>query len=85
MALERVFRKKDFAEVVDANARLADKAKILDPQGKVVKDFSDTGLYPSLEFEIPSGVAYFTLEVNGNRIHQGLSDTATVPASQMQA
>jgi hypothetical protein len=32
---------------------------------------------------MPPGSAYFTLEVNGNRIHQGLSDTAAVPTSQM--
>src|SRR5262249_32982584 len=31
-----------FAEVVDKNARIADKARVLDPQGKLVKDFSDT-------------------------------------------
>jgi len=69
-----------FAEVVDKNARIADKARILDPQGKVVKDFSDTGMSAYLEFEISSSAEYFTLEVNGNRIHQGLSDTARVPS-----
>ncbi len=72
-----------FAEVVDKNARIADKARILDPQGKVVKDFSDTGMSAFLEFEIPAGAAYFTLEVNGSRIHQGLSDSASVPASEL--
>ena len=41
-----------FAEVVDKNARIADKARILDPQGKVVKDYSDTGTAGYLEFEI---------------------------------
>ncbi len=72
-----------FAEVVDRNARIADNAKILDPQGKVVKDYSDTGLYPYLEFLMPAGAAYFTLEVNGNRIHQPLSDQAHAPSSEM--
>jgi hypothetical protein len=72
-----------FAEVVDKNARIADRAKILDPQGHVVKDYSDTGMSAYLEFEMPAGAAYFTLEVNDNRIHQGLSDTASVPPSQM--
>jgi hypothetical protein len=72
-----------FAEVVDRNARIADKARILDPQGKVIKDYSDTGLSAFLEFEAPSGADYFTLEVNGNKIHQGLSDGARVPASEM--
>jgi hypothetical protein len=72
-----------FAEVVDKNARIADRARILDPQGKVVKDYSDTGMSGYLEFEIASDAAYFTLEVNGNRIHQGLSDSANVPASEI--
>src|SRR5690242_3993788 len=44
-----------FAEVVDKNARIADRAKVLDPSGKVVKDFSDTGLSAYLEFEAPAG------------------------------
>ncbi len=72
-----------FAEVVDKNARIADKARLLDPQGKVVKDFSDTGMSAYLEFEVPAGTPYFTLEVNGNRIHQGLSDAAHVPPPQL--
>jgi hypothetical protein len=68
-----------FAEVVDKNARIADKGRILDPQGRVIKDYSDTGMSAFLEFEVPAGSEYFTLEVNGNRIHQGLSDSASVP------
>ena len=35
-----------------------------------------------LEFEMPADAAYFTLEVNGNTIHQPLADDASVPASQ---
>jgi hypothetical protein len=72
-----------FAEVVDKNARVADHGKILDPEGHVVRDYSDTGLPAYLEFEMPAGAAYFTLEVGGNRIHQGLSDRAQVPPSEM--
>jgi hypothetical protein len=72
-----------FAEVVDKNARISDGGKILDPQGKVVKDFSDSGLSAYLEFEIPTSADYFTLEVNGSRIHQPLSDSADAPQSQM--
>jgi hypothetical protein len=72
-----------FAEVVDKNARISDHGKVLDPTGMVVKDYSDTGLSAYLEFEIPSSAAYFTLEVNGNRIHQPLSDSAQAPPSQM--
>jgi hypothetical protein len=74
-----------FAEVVDQNARVADHGKILDPHGRTVKDYSDTGLPAYLEFEMPAGAAYFTLEVAGNRIHQGLSDRAQVPASELSA
>jgi hypothetical protein len=72
-----------FAEVVDKNARVADHGKILDPQGRLVKDYSDRGLPAYLEFEMPLEAQYFTLEVNGNRIHQPLSDTAWVPPSEM--
>src|SRR6516225_9459097 len=56
-----------FAEVVDKNARIADKARILDPKGNVLKDYSDTGMTGYLEFEAPGGTEYFTLEVNNNR------------------
>jgi hypothetical protein len=74
-----------FAEVIDENVRVADAGRILDPQGKTVRDFSDTGLPGKLEFDMPAGTAYFTLDVNGHRIHQGLSDTATVPPSEKPA
>jgi hypothetical protein len=79
-ALEEIF-----AEVVDKNARVADNGRILDPQGKTVQAYSDTGLPAYLEFEMPAGAEYFTLDVNGNRIHQGLSDHAQVPAAQRAA
>jgi hypothetical protein len=62
-----------FAEVVDKNARVADKARILDPQDRVVKNYSDTGLPAKLEFEMSAGAAYFVLEVDGNRIQQPLT------------
>jgi hypothetical protein len=70
-----------FAEVVDRNARVADNGKVLDPQGRVVKNYSDTGLPALLTFELPAGTSYFTLEVNGHQIHQPLSDQASVPPS----
>jgi hypothetical protein len=72
-----------FAEVVDKNARISDSGRILDPKGHVLKDYSDSGMTGYLEFEAPAGAEYFTLEVNGSRIHQGLSDTARVPASEL--
>jgi hypothetical protein len=83
LAAEMRVLQEIFAEVVDKNARIADKARILDPQGRVVKDYSDTGLRAYLEFEMPAGSDYFTLEVGGNRVHQGLSDHANVPPSQI--
>src|SRR5436305_821960 len=80
LAAEMRVLQEIFAEVVDKNARVADHGRILDPQGRTVKDYSDTGLPAYLEFEVPAGAEYFTLEVNGNKIHQGLSDRAAVPA-----
>jgi hypothetical protein len=72
-----------FAEVVDKNARIADNGRILDPLGRVVKNYSDTGLPAYLEFETPADAAYFTLEVNGSIIHQPLADDAHAPPSQL--
>ncbi len=72
-----------FAEVVDKNARVADHGKVLDPQGKVVVDYADRGLPAYLEFEMPLEAQYFTLEVNGNRVHQGLFERAKVPPPQL--
>lgn len=71
-----------FAEVVDRNARVADRGKLLDPAGKVLRDFSDTGVPGVLEFEVPAGTPYFTLEVDGHRVHQPLVEGATVPPSE---
>jgi hypothetical protein len=68
-----------FAEVVDRNARVADHGKILDAQGQVIKNFSDTGLPAVLRFTMPAGSSYFVLEVNGQRIHQPLSDNVALP------
>ncbi len=82
LAAEMRLLQEIFAEVVDKNARIADKARVLDPQGKVIKDYSDTGMTAYLQFEVPAGTEYFTLEINDNRINQGLSDTANVPPSQ---
>ncbi|MFO0879885.1 MAG: vWA domain-containing protein [Gemmataceae bacterium] len=70
-----------FAEVVDRNARVAEAGRILDPQGRVVKDYSGVGLPAFLDFEIDSSAQYFTLEVQGARIHQALADGFQPPAS----
>src|SRR5262249_50779736 len=61
--------------------RVSDNGRILDAQGRGLKNYGDTGLPAYLEFEAPGGTAYFTLEVNGTRIHQPLSDQAAVPAA----
>jgi hypothetical protein len=68
---------------VDKNARISDTGRVLDPGGHVLKDYSDTGMTGYLEFEAPVGAEYFTLEVNGSRIHQGLTDHARVPTSEL--
>ncbi len=83
LAAEMRMLQEIFAEVVDKNARIADHGRILDPQGHPIKDYSDTGMSAFLEFEAPASAEYFTLEVNGNKIHQGLSDHARVPPSQL--
>jgi hypothetical protein len=85
LAAEMRVLQEIFAEVVDQNARVADNGRILDPQGRVVKNYGDTGLPAYLEFEMPADAAYFTLEVNGNRIHQGLFERAQVPPSEVAA
>ncbi|HEY7326374.1 MAG TPA: vWA domain-containing protein [Gemmataceae bacterium] len=83
LAAEMRMLQEIFAEVVDKNARIADNGRILDSQGRTVKDYSDTGMSAYLEFEMPADAEYFTLEVNGNKIHQGLSDRANVPPPQL--
>ncbi|HVS34724.1 MAG TPA: vWA domain-containing protein [Gemmataceae bacterium] len=73
LAAEMRVLQEIFAEVVDKNSRVSDNGRILDPSGRVVKDYSDAGLPAYLEFEMPSA-DYFTLDVNGQRINQPLSD-----------
>jgi hypothetical protein len=55
LAAEMRVLQEIFAEVVDKNSRIADNGRILDPQGRVVKNYSDTGLPAFLEFEIDAG------------------------------
>src|SRR5262245_27295938 len=79
LAAEMRVLQEIFAEVVDRNARVADHGKIYDPKGRLLRDYSDRGLPGVLEFEAPLDADYFTLEVNGWRIHQGLYDRAQPP------
>jgi hypothetical protein len=82
LAAEMRVLQEIFAEVVEKNARVAERGRILDPEGRVLRDYSDTGMPPYLEFEAPASTPYFTLEVNGNRIHQPLSESARTPPSK---
>ena len=72
LAAEMRVLQQIFAEVVDKNARIADSGKVLDSQGRVVKNYSDTGLPAKLEFELPAGSTHFVLDVAGNQIRQEL-------------
>jgi hypothetical protein len=79
LAAEMRVLQEIFAEVVDKNARVADNGRILDPSGRVVKNYEGIGLPAYLEFEMPAGSDYFTLDVNGQTVHQALHDRARVP------
>jgi hypothetical protein len=74
LAKEMRILEEIFAEVVDKNARIADNGRILDHMGRVVRDYSGSGLPAYLEFEVPTAAPYFTLEVNGHRIRQPLKE-----------
>ena len=72
-----------FAEVVDKNARVAASGRILTPDGKVVKNYGDTGVPAFLEFEISAACDYFTLDVPGHRVHQPLKENAIIPEDEV--
>jgi hypothetical protein len=65
-----------------ATTGIALEGKILDPAGKTIMDFSRMGVPSQLDFLVPAGSTYFTLEVNSRRIHQPLSDENAVPPSE---
>ena len=79
MAAEMRVLQEIFAEVVDRNARVAEGGRILDANGKVVRDFRDTGLPAVLRFTMPRGSTHFVVEVNGQRIMQSLADNVALP------
>jgi hypothetical protein len=68
-----------FAEVVDRNTRVADHGKVLDTQGRVVKDYAGVGLPAFIEFELPIGSDAFVLEVNDRRIRQEIPNPNARP------
>jgi len=76
LASEMRMLEEIFAEVVDKNARIADNGRLIDHMGRVIRDFSGSGLPAYLEFEVPNGAPFFTLDVNGHRIRQSLTDSA---------
>ncbi len=81
LAAEMRMLEEIFAEVVDKNARVAETGRILAPDGRVLKDYAGTGVPAYLEFEAPAGTDYFTLDVNGQRVHQPLRDGVKPPSS----
>jgi hypothetical protein len=79
MAAEMRVLQEIFAEVVDRNARVAESGRILDPNGKVVRDYRDTGVPAVLRFTMPRGSTHFVLDVNGRQIMQSLADNVALP------
>lgn len=59
-----------FAEVVDKNARVADHGRIIDADGRLIKDYAGEGLPAFLEFEVRPETKSFTFEVNGVSVSQ---------------
>src|SRR5439155_13983419 len=84
MAAEMRVLQEIFAEVVDRNARVAESGRILDPSGKTVRDFRDTGVPALLRFTMPRGSTHFVLEVNGKRIMRPLADNVALPPQPVQ-
>jgi hypothetical protein len=66
-----------FFAVVRANARVAAGGRVLDPDGRVLRDYATTGVPGVIEFEAPEGAAHFTLVIGGRKYHQRLSDDGT--------
>jgi hypothetical protein len=81
LASEMRMLEEIFAEVVDKNARIADNGRLYDHQGRLIREFAGTGLPAYLDFEVPPGAPYFTLEVNGHRVHQPLAEGVVLPGS----
>lgn len=58
-----------FAEVVTENHIVAPSGRILDVDGRVVREFKD-GLPAKVKFRLPKSSSHFDLEVPGGRIRQ---------------
>ncbi|WP_439631570.1 VWA domain-containing protein [Gemmata sp.] len=62
-----------FAEVVDDQVTVTDWGKVLDPSGRVVRDYAD-GLPARIRFRLPAGSAAFTLAFPDGRVTQDLTE-----------
>lgn len=62
-----------FVESINASMIVSDNAVIRDGSGKLIQDFRDRGLPALIEFSLPPGSKYFTIEVDGNTVDQRIS------------
>ena len=62
-----------FAEIVDEDTIVVESGRILDNQGKVVKEYHD-GVPAKLNFDLPAGTTGFTLEWPGGNVVQDISE-----------
>lgn len=62
-----------FSEIVDEDTIVVESGKILDNQGRSVKEYGD-GVPAVLKFDLPAGSTGFTLEYPGGNIVQDISE-----------
>ncbi|GDY07055.1 hypothetical protein LBMAG52_05410 [Planctomycetia bacterium] len=62
-----------FSEIVDEDTIVLESGKILDNQGRVVKEYKD-GLPAKLIFDLPAEATGFTLEFPGGNVTQDISE-----------
>ncbi|GDY07056.1 hypothetical protein LBMAG52_05420 [Planctomycetia bacterium] len=62
-----------FKEIVDEDTIVVESGKILDNQGRVVKEYGD-GVPAILKFDLPAGTTGFTLEWPGGNVVQDISE-----------
>jgi hypothetical protein len=60
-----------FAEVVDENQIVAERATLYDSAGRVARQF-DTGMPAKVTFRVPAASEWFELEIEGQRVRQRL-------------
>ncbi len=67
-----------FAEVVDKNAIVAERGRILGQDGRLIQEYA-MGLPAFLSFEVSPQDEWFALDVNGRRFFQALADGVSAP------